>query len=119
MEATEAPARIFASVEAGRERRLPPSVATISLSSGAGAFCVVTFLYRERPQRLMDRKVFALRAPIKVGRGLGLRPPGSGEPFSNAHPRQSGGGVATQGGWEAETTIGRDRPLHKGERACS
>ena len=30
----------------------------------------------------MDRKDFALRAP----KDLGLRPPGSGDPFSNAHP---------------------------------
>ena len=40
----------------------------------------------------MDRKIFALRAP----KDLGLRPPGSGDPFSNAHPRHSRGGVATQ-----------------------
>ena len=40
----------------------------------------------------MDRKIFALRAP----KGLGLRPPGPGDPFSNAHPRHSCGGVATQ-----------------------
>ena len=27
---------------------------------------------------------------------LGSAPPGSGDPFSNAHPRHAGGGVATQ-----------------------
>ena len=36
----------------------------------------------------MDRKIFALRAPKEFG----LRPPGSGDPFSNAHPRHAGGG---------------------------
>ena len=40
----------------------------------------------------MDRKNFALRAP----EDLGLRPPGSADPFSNAHPRHPGWGVATQ-----------------------
>ena len=45
----------------------------------------------------MDRKIFALRAP----KDLGLRPPGSGDPFSNAHPRHSRGGVATQWGRHA------------------
>jgi len=40
----------------------------------------------------MDRKIFALRAP----KDLGLRPPGSGDPFSNAHPRHSWRGVAPQ-----------------------
>ena len=51
-----------------------------------------SFFSRKRPQRHMDRKIFALRAP----KDLGLRPPGSGDPLSNAHPRHSGGGVATQ-----------------------
>ena len=41
-----------------------------------------SFSSRKRPQRHMDRKMFALRAP----KDLGLRPPGSGDPFSNAHP---------------------------------
>ena len=43
---------------------------------------------RKRAQRPMDRKIFALRAPKEFG----LRPPGSGDPFSNAHPRHAGGG---------------------------
>ena len=52
-----------------------------------------SFFSRKRAQRPMDRKIFALRAPKQFG----LRPPGSGDPFSNAHPRHAGGGVATQG----------------------
>ena len=51
-----------------------------------------SFFSRKRAQRPMDRKIFALRAPKQFG----LRPPGSGDPFSNAHPRHAGGGVATR-----------------------
>ena len=47
-----------------------------------------SFFSRKRAQRPMDRKIFALRAPKEFG----LRPPGSGDPFSNAHPRHAGGG---------------------------
>ena len=49
----------------------------IELGPGRGHF-----FSRKRPQRHMDRKIFALRAP----KDLGLRPPGSGDPLSNAHP---------------------------------
>ena len=59
------------------------------LSSGPGRG---NFSLENGRRRLTDRKIFALRAP----KDLGLRPPGPGDPFSNAHPRHSGGGVATQ-----------------------
>ena len=52
------------------------------------------FFSRKRPEGLMDRKIFALRAP----KDLGLRPPGSGDPFSNAHPRHSGGASPPRAG---------------------
>ena len=51
-----------------------------------------SFFSRKRAQRPMDRKIFALRAPKEFG----LRPPGSGDPFSNAHPVTLEAAVATQ-----------------------
>ena len=50
-----------------------------------------SFFSRKRAQRPMDRKIFALRAPKEFG----LRPPGSGDPFSNDHPRHRDPGVTT------------------------